>query len=90
MRNTDEVATRLESGGIIEDVTIDDGLSLSVRFERCPVGWQASFSLTHPAVDDLAVTHRLVAPSLAEARSAVPDAVTYLLGTPVDDLPIAD
>jgi hypothetical protein len=83
------VATRLESGGIVEDVAIDGDLSLAVRFERCPVGWQASFSLSHPAVDDLAVVHRLVAPSLGEARSAVPPAVIFLLGTPVD-LPIAD
>ncbi|HEX3907270.1 MAG TPA: hypothetical protein VHW92_05000 [Mycobacteriales bacterium] len=82
--------TRLEAGGIVEDVVVDGDLSLSVRFEKCPAGWQASFSLTHPAADDIAIVHRLVAPSLAEARSSVPPAVIYLLGTPVDDATIAD
>jgi hypothetical protein len=33
--------------------------------------------------------HRLVAPTLAEARAAVPDAVAYLMGAPVD-LPLHD
>ena len=87
---TGAVVARLEAGGIVEDVAIDDDVSLPVRFERCPVGWQASFSLTHPGAGDLSVVHRLVAASLAEARAAVPPAVTYLLGTPVDDVPIAD
>ncbi len=82
--------TRLEAGGIVETVAVDGDLSLSVRFEKCPAGWQASFSLTHPAVDDLAIVHRLIAPSLAEARAAVPPAVIYLLGTPIDDDTIAD
>jgi hypothetical protein len=90
LRHTASVVARLESGGILEDLPIDDELSLPVRFERCPVGWQASFSLSHPAVGDLAVTHRLVAPSLAEARAAVAPAVTYLLGTPVDEVTATD
>jgi hypothetical protein len=84
------MGARLDAGGIVEDVAIDGDLSLSVRFERCPAGWQASFSLTHPMVEDLSIVHRLVAPRLSEARAAVPAAVTYLLGTPVDELPIAD
>ena len=84
------MVTRLEAGGIVENVAIDDDLSLPVRFEKCPAGWQASFSLNHPVADDIAIVHRLIAPSLAEARSAVPPAVVYLLGTPVDDATIAD
>jgi hypothetical protein len=88
--NTSDVVTRLEAGGILDELPVDGDAPLPVRFERCPAGWQASFSLTHPQVADLAVVHRLVAPSLAEARSAVAAAVVYLRGTPVDDLPIAD
>jgi hypothetical protein len=81
---------RLEAGGIVDDVSLDEDVSLRVRYERCPAGWQASFSLDHPQQADLSVVHRLVAPSLAEARTAVPAAAVYLLGTPVDELPIAD
>jgi hypothetical protein len=82
--------SRLEAGGIVDEMMVDEDLPLVVRFERCPAGWQASFSLEHPVETELTIVHRLVAPSLAEARSAVPAAVVYLLGTPVDELPIAD
>jgi hypothetical protein len=88
--NTDAVMSRLEAGGIVDELTLDEDLALAVRFERCPVGWQASFTLEHPVEPDLTIVHRLVAPSLAEARSAVPAAVVYLLGTPVDELLLAD
>jgi hypothetical protein len=81
---------RLEAGGIVDELDLDEDLSLPVRFERCPAGWQASFSLDHPELTDRTIVHRLVAPSLAEARSAVPAAVIYLLGTPIDELLIAD
>lgn len=76
---------RLDAGAIVDDVVVDDDLVMTVRFERCPAGWQASFELTHPAVSDLSVQHRLIAPTLAEARDSVPHAVTYLLGSPVDE-----
>lgn len=80
--------TRLDSGGIVDELRVSDGsgdeVMLPVRFERCPAGWQASFELTHPDVHDLSVVHRLVASSLAEARVAVPRAVAYLHGCPVD------
>jgi hypothetical protein len=87
---TDAVMSRLEAGGIVDELTVDEDLALRVRFERCAAGWQASFSLEHPVETDLTIVHRLVAPTLAEARSAVPAAVVYLLGTPIDELPIAD
>jgi hypothetical protein len=79
--------TRLDSGAIVDDVRLDDGddeVVLPVRFERCVAGWQASFELTDPRVEDLSVVHRLVDPSLGAARVAVPQAVAYLLGCPVD------
>lgn len=79
------MVARLDAGSIVDDVVAEDGRHVSVRFDRCPAGWQASFELTHPEVDDLAVVHRLVAETLADAKAAVPQAVTYLLGTPVDE-----
>jgi hypothetical protein len=75
---------RLEAGGIVDEITTDDGHQVTVRYERCPVGWQAAFELKHPDAGDLAVVHRLVADSLAEARAAVPSAVNFLMGVPVD------
>jgi hypothetical protein len=78
------VAARLDGGAIVDEVTAPDGRIVSVRFERCPAGWQAAFELGHPEVRDLAVVHRLVAGSLGDARAAVPGAIGYLLGTPVD------
>jgi hypothetical protein len=79
------VAARLDAGAIVDEVTAGDGRHVSVRFERCPAGWQAAFELAHPEVADLTVVHRLVAESLGDARAAVPGAIAYLLGTPVDE-----
>jgi hypothetical protein len=79
------VAARLDGGAIIDEVTTAAGDQVSVRFERCPAGWQAAFELTHPEVENLAVTHRLVTDTLAEAKASVPSAIAFLLGTPVDN-----
>ena len=73
----------LESSQIEEKGPGD--LVTEVRFERCPAGWQASFELHDPSVDDLAICHRLVAPTLRDARVAVPQAIGFLLGYPVED-----
>ena len=79
------MAARLDAGGIVDEITIDDGRLVTVRFSRCAAGWQASFELTHPEVNDLAVLHRLVAPTLSGAKAAVPAAISYLSGTPLDE-----
>jgi hypothetical protein len=79
------VTARLDGGAIVDDITAPDGRLITVRFERCPAGWQAAFELSHPAVDDVAVVHRLVTDSLAEAKATVPTAIAYLMGTPVDE-----
>jgi hypothetical protein len=78
------VVARLDRGAIVDDVTTMDGFVIAVRYERCPAGWQAAFELTHPEVSDLAVSHRLVSDTLAEAKAAVPNAISFLMGTPVD------
>jgi hypothetical protein len=75
---------RLEAGAIVDEIVTDDGFTITVRYERCSAGWQAAFQLTHPEVDDLAVVHRLVSATLADAKAAVPQAVDYLRGTPID------
>jgi hypothetical protein len=78
------VGARLDAGAILDEITVEDGRMIGVRFERCPAGWQAAFELTSPGTGDVAVLHRLVASTLAEARASVPSAVAFLLGTPVD------
>ncbi len=83
------MAARLDAGGIVDELTLDDGQVVSVRFDRCLAGWQASFELSHPEADDLAVVHRLVASSLPAAKAAIPAAVSYLCGTPLD-VPLYD
>jgi hypothetical protein len=78
------VGARLDAGAIVDEVVADDGRVVSVRFERCPAGWQAAFELTHPDADNVAIVHRLVAPTLTEAKDSVPGAISFLLGIPVD------
>jgi hypothetical protein len=79
------VGARLDAGAIVDEVVAEDGSVVQVRYERCPAGWQASFELRHPDVGDLAVVHRLVNDTLAEAKATVPNAIAFLKGRPVDD-----
>jgi hypothetical protein len=79
------VGARLDAGAIVDEVVAADGTVVKVRFERCPAGWQASFELTHPDVNDLAVMHRLVTDTLGQAKASVPEAIAFLMGRPVDD-----
>jgi hypothetical protein len=79
-----DVAARLDGGAIVDDVVVDGDEVVTVRFRRCTAGWQAEFEVRHVSIGDLAVVHRLVAPSLADAKVAVPQAIRYLLGRPAD------
>jgi hypothetical protein len=76
--------TRLEAGAVVDDVDVPGVGLVAVRVQRCPAGWQATFELRDPMTSDLSVTHKLVAPSYREAKAAVPQAVAFLLGRPVD------
>jgi len=79
------MVARLDAGGIVDEVPVQAGQIVKVRFDKCSAGWQATFELTHPEVADLSVVHRLVADTLPEARAAVPNAISYLAGTPIDE-----
>jgi hypothetical protein len=76
------MTARLAEGAIVDELDVPGVGPVTARFSRCPAGWQAAFELHDPAVCDLAVVHRLVAPTLREARAAVPEAAAYLLGRP--------
>lgn len=75
---------RLGAGGVEEDFALPKGGVVAVRYERADEGWRAEFTVRTPGADDLAVVHRLIAPTLAEARRLVPAAVAFVLGEPVD------
>ncbi len=76
---------RLEDGAIVDIVDMEDLGTLTARYSRGLDGWTATFTLTADGHDDLAVCHRLVAPTLADARRAVPLAAAFLAAEPIDD-----
>lgn len=75
--------TRLEAGAVVGEMDIPGVGVVPVRVQRCPAGWQATFEVRDPAISDLAVVHKLVAPTYREAKAAVPQAIEFLLGRPV-------
>jgi hypothetical protein len=75
---------RLDGGAIVDEIVLEGIGRLTARYERDVDGWTASFNLAADGVDDLTVCHRLSAPSLADARRAVPLAAAFLAGEPVD------
>lgn len=80
-----DMDVRLAAGGVEEQIDVTGVGLVAARYERCPAGWQATFTLGLTDTPDLGIVHRLVAPTLREARRAVPAAVTFLLGHPADD-----
>jgi hypothetical protein len=76
--------SRLEAGAVVDEVDVPGVGAVPVRVARCPAGWMATFEVRDPATSDLAVMHKLVAPTYREAKASVPQAVAFLLGRPVD------
>jgi hypothetical protein len=81
------MAASLADGAILDEVVVAGVGVLPVRISRCPAGWQVVFELRDPAVGDLTVVHKLVAPTSRDAKASVPRAAAYLLGMPLDDAP---
>ena len=63
------MSARLAEGAIVDEIDVEGVGAVPVRFSRCEAGWQAAFELNDPSISDLAVVHRLVAPTLREARA---------------------
>jgi hypothetical protein len=78
------LGVRIEGGVVSEELSVAGIGDVPVRYARCPAGWTAKFEVRMPDLDDLAVVHRLVAPSLREARRSVPQAVRFLRGEPTE------
>jgi len=75
--------SRLEAGTVVGEIDVPGIGVVPLRVQRCPAGWQATFEVRDPAISDLAVVHKLVAPTYREAKAAVPQAIEFLLGRPV-------
>ena len=75
---------RLDAGMIVDEIHLEGIGRLTARYSRDGEGWTASFTLAADGVDDLAVCHRLAAPTLADARRAVPLAAAFLSGEALD------
>ncbi|MFL6240772.1 MAG: hypothetical protein ACJ735_14900 [Actinomycetes bacterium] len=75
----------LDAGAIVDTFDLEYLGVLTARYTRGMDGWTATFTLTAEGTDDLAICHRLVAPTLADARRAVPLAAAFLAGDSVDD-----
>lgn len=76
---------QLAAGAVVDGVDVPGVGRVEVRYSRADDGgWWAGFTLTAPGVVDLAVQHRLAAPTLGEARRQVPAAARFLAGLPVD------
>jgi hypothetical protein len=82
---SDDHPVHLDAGAIVDTVDLEDLGVLSARYSRGLDGWTATFSLTASGHDNLAICHRLVAPTLADARRAVPLAAAFLAGEQMDD-----
>lgn len=83
MTGVTSAEVRIEGGAVFEELAMPDAEPVAVCYTRCPAGWSAKFTLRDPEVAELSVVHRLVAPTLREARRAVPAAVSFLRGEPV-------
>jgi hypothetical protein len=75
--------SRLEAGAVVDEIDVPGVGTVPVRVQRCPAGWQATFEVRDSALSDLAVVHKLVAPTYREAKAAVPQAIEFLLGRPL-------
>jgi hypothetical protein len=75
---------RLDAGEIVDEIALEGIGRLTARYARDGDGWTATFTLVADGTGDLAVQHRLAAPTLADARRAVPLAAAFLSGEPVD------
>jgi hypothetical protein len=79
----DDRQVHLDAGAIVDEFDIEGIGLLRARYSRDVDGWTATFRLRTPD-DDLSVCHKLIAPTLADARRAVPLAAAFLAGEAID------
>jgi hypothetical protein len=77
---------RVEAGAVVDEFDLPGIGRVVARHSRIRTGngisWACMFTVMAPGNTELAVVHRLSAPTLAEARRAVRSAVDFLGGRP--------
>jgi len=82
----DDQTVHLNAGAIVDELQLEGIGLLNARYSRDADGWTATFRLTTgEGEDELTVCHRLVAPTLGDARRAVPLAAAFLAGEALED-----
>ena len=75
---------RVEAGAVVDEFDLAGIGHVVARYTRAKhpdgAGWACMFTVVASTVNDLAVVHRLSAPTLAEARRSVRLAVEFLSG----------
>jgi hypothetical protein len=75
---------RVEAGAVVDEFDLPGIGQVIARHTRLRLsesdGWACMFTVVASGNSDLAVVHRLSAPSLAEARRSVRHAVEFLAG----------
>jgi hypothetical protein len=80
----DDSFMRVEAGAVVDEYEMAGIGQVVARYSRAAtpdgVTWKCMFTVVASGVQDLALVHRLVAPTLAEARQCVRHAVEFLAG----------
>jgi hypothetical protein len=80
----DDAFMRVEAGAVVDEYEMPGIGQVVARYSRTTtpdgVTWKCMFTVVASGVADLALVHRLVAPSLAEGRQCVRHAVEFLAG----------
>jgi hypothetical protein len=83
---------RVEAGAVVDEFDLPGIGQVIARHTRIKTAdadtWACMFTVVASGNSDLAVVHRLSAPSLAEARRSVRNAVEFLAGRPVTNTPL--
>ena len=84
----DDRLMRVEAGAVVDEYEMPGIGQVVARYNRTStpdgVSWRCMFTVVATGVADLALVHRLVAPTLSEARQCVRHAVEFLAGRAPD------
>jgi hypothetical protein len=83
----DDLLMRVEAGAVVDEFDLPGIGQVVARHTRMKTGddvsWACMFTVVASSNADLAIVHRLSAPTLAEARRSVRHAVEFLAGRTV-------
>ncbi len=81
-RYPDHQTMRVEAGAVVDEYELPEIGQVVARYSRTVtpdgVNWACMFTVVASGVGDLALVHRLAAPTLAEARRCVRHAIEFM------------